>query len=105
MKTDINQNDPIYILLVDDEEKLCIRLARILEKEGYHIDTAFNGNDAIALMNSRNYDVILTDLNMPDKSGFELMEHSREMDIDALVLVLTGYASIDTAIQSIKLGA
>ena len=105
MKEEIHRDDPIHILLVDDEEKLCIRLARILEKEGYAIETAFNGNDAIDLMDSRHFDIILTDLNMPDKNGFELMEHSRDRELDALVLVLTGYASIDAAIQSIKLGA
>ncbi len=105
MKEQQNQDDPIHILLVDDEEKLCIRLARILAKDGYEIDTAFNGNDAIKLIDTKQYDIILTDLNMPDKNGFELMEYTRDHHIDSLILVLTGYASVDAAIQSIKLGA
>ncbi len=105
MKEYLNRDDPIHILLVDDEEKLCTRLARILAREGYIINTAFNGNDAVKLIDSEEYDIILTDLNMPGMNGFELMEYARSLDIDSLILVLTGYASFDAAIQSIKLGA
>ncbi|TAL37082.1 MAG: hybrid sensor histidine kinase/response regulator [Spirochaetes bacterium] len=95
----------ITILVVDDEEKILSRLERILAKEGYRTDTSPNGADAAAKISGTEYDIVLTDINMPDKSGFEIMEHIRVTGSAALPLVLTGYASVESAIRAIKLGA
>ncbi|HON78098.1 MAG TPA: response regulator, partial [Spirochaetota bacterium] len=98
-------NMRISILLVDDEEKIVTRLARILSKEGYDVDMVSSGSRAIERLGENTYDIILTDLNMPDLSGFDIMEHIQKNGIETLPLVLTGYASVEGAIQAIKSGA
>ncbi len=98
-------NGSISILLIDDEEKIVSRLARTLSKEGYHVEKTDNGGDAITLLDSRIYDIVVTDLNMPDITGFEIMDYIQQKGIETLPLVLTGYASVEGAIQAIKLGA
>lgn len=95
----------ISILIVDDEEKILSRLERILAKEGYRTDTAARGEIAAKKISDASWDIVLTDLNMPDRTGFEIMEHIRDSGSDALPLVLTGYASVESAIRAIKLGA
>jgi two-component system, sensor histidine kinase and response regulator len=93
------------ILIIDDEEKILTRIERILEKEDYSVDTAPNGITAIEKIRGGDYDIVITDINMPDKSGFEIMEFIKNNRPDILPLVLTGYASVESAIRSIKLGA
>lgn len=95
----------IRILVVDDEEKIASRVTRALEREGYALDCAYSGEEAIHKLGSRQFDIVLTDLNMPGKGGFDVMEHIQSENIDTLPLVLTGYASVEGAIQAIKLGA
>ncbi len=99
------KNETIEILVVDDEEKILTRVKKLLEKEGYLTDTASNGMDAIEKLGKKEYDILLTDINMPGKSGFELLDHVRGAGLDILPLVLTGYASVDSAIRAIKVGA
>ncbi len=98
-------DSPITVLLIDDEEKIVTRLSRILEKEGYDVEAATSGRSAMEKLGERSYDIVVTDLNMPDKSGFEIMDYIQSMNIRSLPMVLTGYASVEGAIQAIKLGA
>jgi len=93
------------ILIADDEEKILTRLDRMLSNEGYLTDTAPDGAQAIKKLASGNYDILLTDINMPDKNGFEIMEFIKTGNIDTLPLVLTGFASVESAIRAIQLGA
>ena len=95
----------IRILVVDDEEKIASRVSRALEREGYTMESAYSGEEAIHKLGFKQYDIVLTDLNMPGKGGFDVMEHIQRENIDTLPLVLTGYASVEGAIQAIKLGA
>lgn len=95
----------IRILIVDDEEKIRNRIGRILSKEGYSADTASNGAEAREKLRNGGFDITLTDINLPDTSGFEIMEFIRSAEIDTLPLVLTGYASVESAIRAIKVGA
>jgi two-component system sensor histidine kinase/response regulator len=97
--------DTIKLLIIDDEEKILNRIERILSKEGYETDTAPNGATALSKLAGKRYDIVLTDINLPDKSGFEIMEHIRNSGLDILILVLTGYASVESAIRAIKMGA
>ena len=99
------ERNGIRILVVDDEEKIASRVSRALERDGYSLDCAYSGEEAIHKLGSREYDIVLTDLNMPGKGGLDVMEHVRRENIDTLPLVLTGYASVESAIQAIKLGA
>jgi len=99
------KNNEIKILIVDDEEKILPRLYRIITKEGYIADTASDGIVAIEKIAANNYDIVLTDINMPNKNGFEIIEYIKNSNIDTLPLVFTGYASVDSAIRAIQLGA
>jgi signal transduction histidine kinase len=99
------KNSDISILLIDDEEKITSRLSRILEKEEYRVDIALNGATAIEKMKKEHFDIAVTDLNMPDINGFEIMEFINLNNYGTLPLVLTGYASVEGAIQAIKCGA
>lgn len=99
------QKNRISILIADDEEKILARLERILAKEGYTVGTASDGNTALRRLAGERYDIVLTDINMPDRNGFEVMEFIRNEGIDTLPLVLTGYASVESAIRAMKLGA
>jgi DNA-binding NtrC family response regulator len=99
------KNDNIKILFVDDEKKIVERIKKTLTSEGYFVETAANGNEAIERLKESVYDIVLTDLNMPDKSGFDVMEFIKECNLDTIPIILTGYASVEGAIQSIKLGA
>lgn len=95
----------IRILLIDDEEKIVTRLSRILAKDGYLVESTTSGADALHRLERESFDIVLTDLNMPDKSGFEVMDFIQSRGIKTLPLVLTGYASVEGAIQAIKYGA
>lgn len=95
----------ISILLVDDEIKIAQRLARILKRDGYEVETCANGDEAINKLAGKKYDIMMTDLNMPVVDGFELLEHIHNNEIDILPLIFTGYASVEGAIRALKLGA
>ncbi len=93
------------ILIVDDEEFIVENLIRIFKKENYNIDVANNGKEAIDKCISQSYDVVLLDLNLPDIDGIEVLKRLKEIDENILVIIITGYASIESAVKAIKLGA
>ena len=94
------------ILLVDDEEELRLLLRDSLRMDGFQVEDAPDANAALALMATRHYPVIITDLNMPGgPTGFELIQAVKARDPLTLCVVITGYASMATAIQSVKFGA
>ena len=93
------------ILIVDDEGAICHTVSKALQRLGGHISTATSGAEAIRLMAERAFDVVLTDIRMPDISGVELLAHIKEQAPDSVVILMTGYASLDTAIDAMRLGA
>src|SRR6185369_15313299 len=72
------------LLVVDDEESLRITTAAILEKEGYNVDTASSGDEAIALLEGKDYDLVLTDLHMEGGDGLSVLNQIREFAVDDL---------------------
>ncbi len=98
-------NRKIRILIVDDEHQLLEAFKKKLSKEGLHVFTALNGQEAIRIMMEEVLDVGLFDIKLPDMDGVELLGMLREMQPTSEVIMLTGYASVDTAIRSLKLGA
>jgi signal transduction histidine kinase len=98
------KND-LSILLVDDEVKISNKLSRILSRAGYHVETTENGAEAVKKLEKSSFDIVMTDLNMPEMNGYELMKYIRENKIETLPLVLTGYASMEGAIKAMKYGA
>ena len=94
------------ILLVDDEADLRIFLKESLQLDGYQVVDAADANSALALMETRHFAVVLTDLNMPGgPTGFDLITAVKARDPRTLCVVITGYASMETAIQAVKFGA
>jgi len=94
------------ILLVDDEADLRANLKEALTLDGYRVEDAPDAAAALKLMAERHFPVVLTDLNMPGgPNGFQLIEAVKALDPLTLCVVITGYASMETAIQAVKFGA
>lgn len=100
-------NSSIKILVVDDEPLNCILLKTYLEEEGYGVETAVNGNDALAILAQQQFDVILLDLIMPQPDGFEVLRQIKATPALAQIPVVVVSASedLDSAIKSIEMGA
>src|SRR5580765_6447311 len=94
------------LLLVDDDEDACRLLAEVLERESYEVVRALSVEEAIAKYHREGpFDAVLTDLRMPAGSGLDLLSHVRELDPDALVLVLTAFGDASAAGEAIRAGA
>jgi DNA-binding NtrC family response regulator len=93
------------ILVVDDEMTICRNCVRILSKSDYHVDYALSGYEALQKLEAAAYDVIITDLKMSAMGGMELLERVRESHPDIPVIVMTGYASVASAVEVMKVGA
>ncbi len=93
------------VLVVDDEEIARRNLEHILSKEGYLVATAASGVEALALLAQRSFDVVLTDLKMEKVNGLELLATVKETSPDVEVILITGYATVDSAVRAMKQGA
>jgi signal transduction histidine kinase len=93
------------LLVVDDEESLRITTAAIFEKEGYIVDVASSGDEAIDLMSRTDYDLVLTDLHMEGGDGLSVLNRIRERAPLTISVVLTGFASVESAIAALQEGA
>ncbi|MBC7249235.1 MAG: response regulator [Anaerolineae bacterium] len=97
--------DEVRVLIVDDEEGMRDFLAFVLKTEGYQPLTAAGGREALELLQRNNVDAILADLKMPGMDGLELLRRIREYDENAVVIIMTAYASLQTALEAMKYGA
>lgn len=93
------------LLVVDDEESLRITTAAIFENEGYVVDTAASGDEAIDLLNKEDYDLVLTDLHMEGGDGLSVLNQIRRQAPLTISVVLTGFASVESAIAALQEGA
>ena len=94
------------ILVVDDEEVMCESLAAWLREDGYVVDTASSGRDAVAKAGLRDYAIYFVDLKMPGgMDGIETMMQIRRLHPEASIIIITAYATVDTAITAMKEGA
>jgi DNA-binding NtrC family response regulator len=97
--------NPASILIVDDEEHIRRIMRIMLSKRGYVCATAASGEEALALIKKESFDAVFTDLKMPGLDGLGLLAKLKEMDPDIVVIVLTAFASMETAILAMKAGA
>lgn len=93
------------ILVVDDEINVCKSIRQAIAKEEYDVDMALSGEEALQMDKERLYDLVITDLMMPGISGVDLLITLKSTRPEVIVIFVTGYPTIKTAIQSIKLGA
>lgn len=93
------------ILIVDDDVNLCHVLKDELDEVGYDVWFVNNGIDVFPELKKRNIDLLLLDLKMPGKNGFEVLQDLAALKIKVKVIVLTAYADVKSAIDSAKLGA
>ncbi len=97
--------DQARILIIDDDDLARKNLARILQKQGFHVSSAKNGTAGLERLSESAYDLVMTDLVMEDMNGLELLTRIKNQFPDLEVILITGYASVPTAIEAIKKGA
>jgi len=93
------------VLVVDDEAVIRDALKRILEGERFSVETCVSGHSAIESLHERDFDLIVTDLKMPGMNGIEVLKAVKTLQPGAPVIMITGYASVDTAVEAMKNGA
>ena len=92
-------------LIVDDDKKLLTIMKSLLIEEKHEVDTCNNGLEAIRKFEDKKFDLVITDLMMPGMSGIEVLKKIRKISPGTLVIIITGFASLETAIQAIREGA
>jgi CheY-like chemotaxis protein/glycine cleavage system H lipoate-binding protein len=97
--------DGARILVVDDELPVCKSVSSALSTEDYSVDMALSAEEALTKEQEETYDVIITDLMMPGLSGMDLLRKLKEKRSDVRIIMITGYPSIKSAVESIKIGA
>lgn len=97
--------DAEYVLVVDDEDGIRLGAERILIRMGLEVKTASRGNEALDIMSRENISIVLLDLKMPGIDGMEVLRQIKENNLNILVIVVTGYATVETAIEAMKQGA
>jgi len=93
------------ILIVDDEKAIRKTLGEILSYEGYKLDEAGDGEDALKRFREKTYDVVLCDIKMPKMDGIEFLEKAREANPDVPIIMISGHGTIETAVEAVKKGA
>src|SRR5215831_17941795 len=93
------------ILLVEDEPNMVRTLGKILERRDFEVATAANGSEALAVLDEGPADLIITDLNMPVMDGMALLRELQDRTRKPAIIVLTGYGTIQSAVEAMKLGA
>src|SRR5215213_1410003 len=99
------QNLSARLLIVDDKEQMRDVLQKFLAAEGYRIETAASGKEALEKISKENYNLILTDIKMPGMDGNELLTEILKRDAEAVVILMTAFGSIEAAVSAIKRGA
>jgi len=97
--------EKISILIVDDEESVRDSLYNWFIEDGYEVECAEHAKKALALLENRKFDIVLADIKMPGMDGMEMHKRIRALNKDTIVIIMTAFASVDTAVQALKDGA
>jgi DNA-binding NtrC family response regulator len=103
--TEVEKRTRGNVLVIDDERGVCISCKRILEEEGYAVDYCLGGIEGVAMAMRQTWDIVLLDLMMPDLPGMEALKKIHAEKPDQSIIIITGYATIQTSIEAIKQGA
>jgi len=95
----------LKILVVDDEPAIRQILSNVIEREGYQVESAEDGTSALQALSRKDFDVVFSDVRMPDFTGIELLKKTREKGIEAQFIIMTAFASVNTAIEAMRNGA
>src|SRR4030042_1692856 len=98
-------NDTIKILIVDDERVALKNLEHVIKNEGYDVVGTESGPNALRLLEEQRFDVVLTDLRMEKVDGMQILKKCREINPDAGIIMITGYATLESAVEAMKKGA
>lgn len=93
------------LLVVDDEPSILVSLARELAIANLKVTTAASGEEAVAKINTRFFDLVMTDLRMPGIDGFQVLKATKQKNPQTIVIILTGYGAVEAAINALRLGA
>ena len=93
------------VLVVDDEPIVCLSCEKVLASEGHKVQSAKSGEEALQKLDSNEYDLVITDLKIPDQSGLSLLENIKSYHPATDVVMITGFPSVETAREAMKLGA
>jgi DNA-binding NtrC family response regulator len=93
------------ILIIDDEDSIRDYLSMMLEREGYEVSASEDGKRALKLNSKKSYDVVITDIQLPGMSGLDILTTLRESDPTLPVIIITGHASQESAIEALNIGA
>lgn len=93
------------ILIVDDENEICAIFSKILKEEGYWVFTALSANEAFTTVNSIQPDLIFLDVKLPDINGVEVLKKFKKDRLNSIIIMMTGYENVESAVESMKLGA
>ena len=105
MQRNGQENQKKKIMVVDNEDGICDIYKKVLLDEGFEVEAFLDGGTAIERAEQKNFDVVITDLKMPKIDGFYVIRKIREISPKTDIIVITGYATLDSVVQSIKLGA
>lgn len=93
------------ILVIDDESRMCDSLAELLGGSGYKVQTTQSAPAAVELLKQEPFDLVITDIKMPELTGLDILKVVKEIDPETIVILMTGYASLESALEAIKNGA
>jgi DNA-binding NtrC family response regulator len=93
------------ILVVDDEENARVGLSKLLEREGYEVESVANGYEALNVLNRQDVNVIVTDINMPEMNGISFLKELNKSYPKSNVIMITAYGGVESYIEAMNLGA
>lgn len=97
--------DKLRVLIVDDETSVRTLLSEVLQGQGYEVSVASSGEEAIDLARQKPFEIVITDMRMPGISGVEVIQHVKNINSECCVIVITAYASVESAVEAIRRGA